>query len=214
LIPGPGLPPAQLTDFGEYFISTHTNLWRVHSGNFAATAFNPCLGNASRFAPLRLPNGICIPTLYAGTTQEAALFETVFRDLPLLPQPRRVRRQKLDGIKLSKVTPSRPLRLAPLFNQNLALIGQSRLSMIESHGTAAYAETARWAESIHNQLPGFDGLIWTSRQQDSALAMLLFGTRVTSSDLISRPAMSLDTGKGRGLISKIADTFRIDIIPS
>ena len=48
--------------------------------------------------------------------------------------------------------------------------------MIECHGLAAYAETVRWAEAIHRDLLGLDGLLWTSRQQDEAHAVLLLGS--------------------------------------
>ena len=136
------------------------------------------LGGEVPVAPLRDVAGTCIPTLYAGRTREAAAFETIFRDLPPLPLSRQVFTRSITGTALGELRTRRPLRLAALFNQNLALIGKSRQTIVECHGTAAYAETARWAEAIHRDLPGLDGLLWTSRQQDEALAMLLFGTRV------------------------------------
>ena len=52
--------------------------------------------------------------------------------------------------------------------------------MIECHGLAAYAETVRWAEAIHRDLLGLDGLLWTSRQQDEAHAVLLLGSDTQS----------------------------------
>ena len=40
-----------------------------------------------------------------------------------------------------------------------------------------YLDTARWAEAIHHQFVGVDGLIWMSRQRDRDQALILFGDR-------------------------------------
>lgn len=64
------------------------------------------------------PWGNCIPTLYAGEIQSAALFETVFRDLPPLPLQRVVRESRaLGGVSVAILSVTEPLRLAPLFGQ-------------------------------------------------------------------------------------------------
>lgn len=195
-------------------MSAGTPLWRVHNGGRAGHAFNPCLGEPSRFAPLFDGGGRCIPTLYAGQTREAAAFETIFRDLPPLPLPRQVFASQLAGAALSELQPRRPLRLAALFNQELALIGLSRQALIECHGSAAYAVTARWAEAIHRDMPDLDGLVWASRQQDEVQAMLLFGTRVGVDDLWIASSEPLDRGRGRAWAGKTAADYRIDLIPS
>ena len=85
--------------------------------------------------------------------------------------------------------------------------------MIECHGLAAYAETVRWAEAIHRDLLGLDGLLWTSRQQDEAHAVLLFGTRVGRGDLDIVSTEPLDRGAGRQWVSDMARAYRIDLIP-
>jgi hypothetical protein len=192
---GPGLPPARLEPFGERALPAGMRLWRVHSAVREPNAFNPCLGKPTRSAPLREGDGTCIPTLYAGRTREAAVFETIFRDLPPLPLPRQVFTRDIDGTALAELRTSRPLRLAPLFN------------------LGAYAETARWAEAIHRDLPDLDGLLWTSRQQDAAQALLLFGTRVRCDDLEIVSGEPLDRGPGRQWVSDMARAYRIDLIP-
>ncbi len=210
---GPGLPPARVEPFGERTLPAGTRLWRVHSTVREPNVFNPCLGKPTRFAPLRDADGTCIPTLYAGRTRDASVFETIFRDLPPLPLPRQVFTRDIDGTAMAELRTSRLLRLAPLFNGDLALVGQSRRTMIECHGLAAYAETARWAEAIHRDLPELDGLLWTSRQQDEAHALLLFGTRVRRDDLEIVSAEPLDRGPGRQWVSDMARAYRIDLIP-
>lgn len=182
-----------------------------------ATAFNPGLGSPTRFAPLRTsgPGGphVALPTLYAGLSFEAAVFETVFRDIPPAPLPRRVREAAFAGCAHVELTLRCSLELGPLFNQNLKLLGQTRQSMVECHGAAAYAETARWAEAIHGCHAGLHGLAWMSRQQDSEMAVLLFGDRVQETDLAAGPVTPLGTGAGRKRVSDMAALFRVDIIP-
>jgi hypothetical protein len=210
---GPGLPPARIERFGERVIAAGTQLWRVHDASRIGNVFNPCKGRRGRFSPLHDAAGACIPTLYAGETREAAVFETIFRDLPPLPLLRQVFIREFDGRTMSELRTRRALRLAPMFNQNLAIVGQSRQTMIESHGTASYKETCAWAEAIHRDIPDADGLLWTSRQQDETLAMLLFGTRVRPSDLEVVSSEAIDHGPGRQWVSDVARTYRIDLIP-
>jgi hypothetical protein len=51
--------------------------------------------------------------------------------------------------------------------------------------------TRRWAEQVYAVHPQVQGFLWSSRQDDRALAVLLFGSRVQASDLLdgnfSRP---------------------------
>jgi RES domain len=210
---GPGVPPARIEPFGERVLAAGMQFWRVHDASRAGDVFNPCKGRRGRFSPLYNAEGACIPTLYAGETREAAAFETIFRDLPPLPLLRQVFTKELDGRAMSELRTQRALRLAPMFNQNLAIVGQSRQTMVESHGTAAYEETCAWAEAIHRDLPDVDGLLWTSRQQDEALALLLFGTRVRPGDLEVVSSGPIDRGPGRQWVSDVARTYRIDLIP-
>lgn len=57
-------------------------LHRIHQNIYNADQFNPgVLGNA-RFSPIRNALGEAIPTLYAGTTFDCAVMETVFHDVP------------------------------------------------------------------------------------------------------------------------------------
>jgi hypothetical protein len=55
---------------------------RVHDDVYLGDQFNPnSMGNA-RFSPIHDTDGAVIPTLYAGTTLDCALMETIFHDLP------------------------------------------------------------------------------------------------------------------------------------
>ena len=57
-------------------------LWRVYPGKYGVDGFNrTALGNA-RFSPLDV-SGKFVPTLYAGSTFDVALMETVWHDAPM-----------------------------------------------------------------------------------------------------------------------------------
>jgi hypothetical protein len=50
--------------------------------------FNPSPAGNARFSPLVNAAGAVIPTLYAGTTLDCALMETVFHDVPFVAGPK------------------------------------------------------------------------------------------------------------------------------
>src|SRR6202453_1038491 len=99
--PAPGTAPlagaldAKLITWGAGEI-----MYRVHDAVYAVDSFNPSkLGNA-RFSPIRDSAGEVIPTLYAATTPQGALMETIFHDVPYKPGFKRVSAGRLEG-KLS-----------------------------------------------------------------------------------------------------------------
>ena len=56
---------------------------RVHQRTRDAARFNPCHGARTRFAPIRDEDGSCVPSFYGADTLEAAIYETVFHDVPV-----------------------------------------------------------------------------------------------------------------------------------
>lgn len=97
----PGMaPPACSLDAKLMSWGAGEIMCRVHHGAYAVDSFNPSpLGNA-RFSPIRDSAGKVIPTLYAATTPQGALMETVFHDVPYKPGFKRVSISRLEG-KLS-----------------------------------------------------------------------------------------------------------------
>lgn len=61
---------------------------RVHPDGYAPDQFNPSNSGSARFSPLVTASGALIPTLYAGTTLDCALMETVFHDVPYVAGPK------------------------------------------------------------------------------------------------------------------------------
>jgi len=216
-VSGPGLPPAKLSEFGQFVLAKGTAVHRFCAPDRPPNAFNPCRGEPTRFAPVfvRTPaGGTCVPTLYIGETYEAAAFETVFRNLPPKPLRRQVFEIDLAGRGHARLLINRDLILGPFFHQNLARIGQTRQSMIDTDATR-YGETVLWAAAVHESFPHFDGLVWTSHQHDRDFACVLFGDRVSEADVTPIGVVEpIDTGQGRARIGEFARDYEIDIVPT
>ena len=175
-------PDANLPPPGAWTWAAGTPWHRIHASVFAPTAFNPCQGRPTRFAPLRDAAGTCVPTLYAASTFDAACYETLFHDVGQSGRFKTIPLSDVEERDASVIAPRRDLKLAALFAPELV---QWQLSRADLIGTSAaqYLQTVRWAEAIHAQFPDLDGLVWTSNRCDPDLACLLFGDRVGEADL-------------------------------
>jgi len=159
-----GLPAGQL-------------LHRVHLAQYGAVQFNPGVQGNARFSPLRDDQGRPVPTLYAGTTRDCALMETVFHDVPHTAGTKTFDKSKLSDQWHSTVAVRQGLQLADLSSVALRRLGVTRKQLIDTEKDQ-YPRTREWARAIHRQCPLAQGLSWISRQDDSARAFLLFGDRV------------------------------------
>lgn len=169
-------PPTPLPRPNLRVLPDGTALHRVHDRRFDGCAFNPGLGAPTRFAPLRRADGTPIPTLYAASTLEAALFETVFHDIPPAAALKTVPRTLVASRAHSVLRALRPLRLGELRAPDLHLWGLGRGDLVAAPPTD-YPSTARWAQAAHDAFPDLDGLIWTSNRCDPADALLLWAPR-------------------------------------
>lgn len=79
--------------------------------------------------------------------------------------------------------PATDLVLAGLSNVALRKLGVPRAQLIDTEKDC-YPQTRRWAEAIHARAAKIRGLCWTSRQDDRALAIMLFGDRIVAKTLI------------------------------
>lgn len=188
-----------------------TVLWRCHDPKFRADQFNPGTG-LGRFHPLTdVTTKASIPTLYGADGVSGALSESVFHNVPVRGPAKRVRRSALGALCVSSLVPQRDLVLANLSGNGLTRVGLRRAELIES-SSSRYAETRWWAEAIHRDTP-VDGLLWVSRQNDRALAIVLFGDRVASSDLdVLVDSLRLDSGTGWHYVLRSAEEADITIV--
>lgn len=186
----PPLPPTNLDAL------VHRMTWpqadvvhRIHEAIYAPDAFNPGKGNA-RFSPIMDANGNSIPTIYGGSTFDCAVMETVFHDVPFAPGLKSVAKRKLRGHLYSQLMASTDLLLADLRSTALRKLGVKRPELIDTEKDC-YSYTRSWAEAVHAQCPDVQGLCWVSRQDDRALAVILFGDRIAP-HLLTPQAPSAD----------------------
>ncbi len=161
-------------------------LYRVHHERYQGNAFNPTRRGNARFSPVADRSGNVIPTLYAGGTVNCALMETVFHNVPYKPGFKWFSLSILDGQVCSALTLKRDMRLIDLGTIALHKLGINRTQLIDTT-EAHYPRTRRLAQAFYEQFPKAQGLRWTSRQDDHAHAVLLFGNRIKPSDLSAEP---------------------------
>jgi len=158
-------------------------LWRVHPASYRATEFNPSKSGNARFSPIRRPDGAIIPVLYGASTLAGAIMETVFHDVPTPPDGYILDIEDLreQDLVVSRVRPKRRLQAVDLSTKGLKRLGLQRTDLIDTPVTA-YSLTRGWGEWLHGATPARK-LLWTSRQNDAARAVVLFGDRLPESAL-------------------------------
>ncbi len=170
-------PPLAFPAVNRFIVPAGKILHRVHGRSFSPDGFNPCKGRPTRFAPLLLADGSCIPTAYVAETFECAAHETVFHEIQHDAPRKTIDADAVEALDYATISPSRNLSLCALFEPDLNRWGLTRQNLIDTFASR-YKETAPWAIAIHDAAPDIDGLIWTSRRCDPQFACLLFGDRV------------------------------------
>jgi RES domain len=172
LLPG-GRLEVTLIDWGKDQV-----LHRVHPSKFKPDQFNSSSAGDARFSPLIASDGRVIATLYAGTTLDCALMETVFHEVPYAPGLKVVSKiSHVIGRVCSSVRSPRDLRLIDLSAIPLRKLGIPRSGLIDTDASE-YTVTRQWAIALHEQNQEAEGLIWTSRQADPERAIVLFADRL------------------------------------
>ncbi len=187
------LPPNRLKQPNVVELGEREIIHRIHSQEYRGNDFNPCKGGITRFAPIHDTNQNCIPTLYAAGTVGAAIYETIFHDVPLGSDYKSVPLVIVQKYQHSVLRLRRLLRVASLRAPDLIKWGVSQ-SVLIGCTPAHYERTVEWARSIHDQFTDLDGMIWTSNRYDPDSALLIFGDRVRSTDFTidSNPEGSAD----------------------
>ncbi|MFM9968565.1 MAG: RES family NAD+ phosphorylase [Burkholderiales bacterium] len=152
-------------------------LFRVHDTCYAASQFNDSGKGDARFSPLRSASGKIVPTLYAGQTRSSVLMETVFHDVPTPASDYILDIDDLNGLVMSSIAPRRTLRLLALTSIGLRRLGEAKTRVIETP-SSDYPQTRALALAWHDAYRHADGMLWMSRQDDQARALVLFGDRV------------------------------------
>lgn len=190
----PFLPPAEELDATVVSWGKGLEFHRVYDAIYKGNGFNPSRKGNARFSPIRDSDGKIIPTLYAGTTLDCALMETIFHDVPFVAGFKPLSTKKMLGKVHTVFTPNVDFKLVDLGTIALRRLGVDRAHLIDTTKWR-YPETRKWAERFYAQFGDVQGLRWTSRQDDSSQAVMLFGTRANSKDLVvSGPSTPLLAG--------------------
>ena len=110
--------------------------------------------------------------------------------------------------------PGADLVLADLRSKALRKLGVARNQIIDTEKDQ-YPITRQWAEAIHTQCPQVQGLCWTSRQDDSAQALMLFGDRLKQGVLQAGAASRNLVGDAKAYddVLLLAEQIGVDIVP-
>jgi hypothetical protein len=190
-------------------------LHRVHSARFTPDQFNPSSTGDARFTPLFTRDNRVIATLYAGTTLDCALMETVFHDVPFVPGLKTVSKgSHVTGRVRSTIRSPRDLRLIDLTAIPLRKLGVPRSQLIDTDASE-YPITRQWARAFHEQNPDVAGLIWTSRQADPERAIVLFADRLDTISLetVDSPqSLTLADGSASMEVLQLARRLGVQVI--
>ena len=121
---------------------------------------------------------MAIPTLYGASTLDGALMESVFREVPTPPADYILNLETIrdEQLVVSRIRPRRTLKLVDLSTKGLKRLGLTRSALIDTP-VAMYPKTRKLAEQLYAGAAA-QGLAWTSRQDDEAAAVMLFGDRI------------------------------------
>lgn len=156
-------------------------IWRVHPARYRPAEFRTGTDGNARFSPISNPKGAVIPTWYGARTIACAMMETVLHDIPTPPTNYiyDIERLRDADIRISRIRCRRALSLVDLSSKGLKRIGLHRRDIIDTP-VEEYARCREWAVRLHTQTSAH-GLLWTSRQDDSAKALVVFGDRIAES---------------------------------
>lgn len=158
-------------------------MYRVHETIYAVDQFNPSPKGNARFSPIHDSSGNVIPTFYAATTPRGALMESVFRDVPYRAGFKNVALKRLEGRVCSTLQFQKDFQLLDLSKVALRGLGIQPRQLIETTKDH-YPVTRHWAEQVYAAHPHVQGFLWSSRQDDRALAVVLFWSRVEGADIV------------------------------
>jgi hypothetical protein len=189
------------------------DLWRVHKLDRRPAEFNPGV-DIGRFHPFLGSAGKPVATLYAASTWQGAVSETLFRDVPLRGAPRTKRRAELELRAMSLLRLRREVELVELRGTGLRRLRLQRRELIETEADQ-YSRSARWAAALYQAAPQAAGLVWTSRLHDLSAAVVFFGDRVVERDFtpVEGP-IPLGIGKGLARVMELAEEAGILITVS
>lgn len=146
-----------------------TELYRVHPARYPADAFHPGAGTAAPVARFSFFGAPTVPALYAADSVDAAISETLLRDVPVDGGPLPL--EAVDYRVLSRVVTTRELDLLQLHGNGFRRLGVSP-NQVTLTSPRLYPQTVEWGQAAH--AAGLDGVVWMSRHHNSSRAYVLY----------------------------------------
>ena len=194
----PTPPSPAATDPLIETLAVGTELIRVYHHEHGPLAFN-ATASPGRFRPVRRRSDEVLPTAYVAADEETALAEGVLRGVSALTDgalPRRLYRVEIEGLAMACLRVEHPIRVARLHGTGLLRLGLLREHVVDCE-EADYPYTAAWARALWGCQRRPAGIAWTSRQNDSSRAYILWEPRVKAEWLtLEGPEIELDREPG------------------
>jgi RES domain len=189
-----------------------TELLRVYDRRWGPLGFNPTASSA-RFRPITDADRTIVPSAYLASDEETAIAESVLRGVSALARGgirRRIYAFEVDPLDMCRLRLERPVRVARLHGLGLTRLGLRREDVIDCD-EAEYPYTAEWAQAIWGARSRPHGIAWTSRQNDSGRAYVLWEGRVKRGTLTDPyAAVRFDRDPGRELVRQACVAADID----
>ncbi|MFD6857124.1 RES family NAD+ phosphorylase [Rhodococcus sp. NPDC060090] len=148
-----------------------TELWRIHHEKYAANAMNPTPQPA-------IPGGARFDSLtgdyaytYLGDSPEAAVAETLCRNLAVTARPRLIPRAQVSGRVLSRLTVTTDITVIALHGPHLSAVGQD--TWLTKCDPSDYVQTRSWARALLTAAPSAAGLTYRCRHNEDRFAWML-----------------------------------------
>jgi hypothetical protein len=194
-----------------------TRLFRVHRTH-PADSFNPTV-QPDKLAGGRFDtfDGSYAYT-YLGGDPEAAIAETVCRDLPLNGSPRFALWSSVEGRRLTTVETTRDLQALRLHGAALTQV-QAPLALTKCESDQ-YEITRRWAATLLTWFPDVAGFQFRPRHDEDRLAWALFEDRPPRARARASGALRalsdsvpLDQGAGLVLVKRVLRAHNATLAP-
>lgn len=203
--------PADCRVVQRVLLPAGTKLSHAHAAASPVDRFRSAGRRLGRFHPINDDRGVPVEVWYGARSDEAAIFESVFHDVPFSASAR-VLPTSCIGRVVSTVTTRADVSLADLTTSGLDSLRIRRDQLIEP-GPRHYDRTARWAEYIR-RCSDVPGLLWMARRYDRVEAVVLFADRLPAGflDTSGSTPMSLDFGAGLDLLLELGEAADITVV--
>jgi RES domain len=204
-------PPERFDPLFESW-PAQVEFWRCHPVHLGPRDPNTTTSRG-RFRPVYDQDEQVVPTCYVAETEQPAIAEGVFHDLPIAPAPKHLPRAISDVRGLTPLAAERDLTLVTFRGYGLRRVGETQGSLIEP-GPTCYEASAAWGQAAYDHPRRPDGMIWVSRQFPGGAAMLLFWDRCGETIRQNGTTLLLATGRGFELLADAANAAGVVIVES